>query len=443
MVFNAWMTRFLLFDETDTMLCALPLFHVFASYPMLLASVASGAHFVMLTPQGFRGEGVIDNFYKLIERHRATFLCAVPTAISALDQRAVNADVSSLRYLISGSAPLPQALFRRFEENTGVRILEGYGMTEATCVTACNPPFGERKIGSVGLPLPYMHVRICVFDGDGGWIRDCGTDEVGEICFKGPSVFPGFQGPEAERGPVLRSRRGRRGLAAHRRSRPPRRRRLYLDHRPGQGPDHPRRSQHRSGPDRGGAGQTPVRAFVGAIGQPDAYAGEMPCAYVELKEGAACDAEELQRFAADHVAERAARPALVTVMPELPKTAVGKIFKPALRKEAIGRIFSQALAEAGVAADVDVVEDKKLGLVAIVHPHGGEVDEAALDRILNRFARPWRWRAVSNVDVGAGWKGRRTGRRPPPARRPRARSDRRWRCRSGSPKARRRRRETR
>jgi fatty-acyl-CoA synthase len=89
------------------LICPLPLFHVFAAYPILMAAIASGAHVVFPTPQGYRGDGVFDNFWKLIERWQVTFLITVPTAIAALMQRPVNADVSSLKTAISGSAPLP------------------------------------------------------------------------------------------------------------------------------------------------------------------------------------------------------------------------------------------------------------------------------------------------------------------------------------------------
>ena len=74
-------------------------------------------------------------------------------------QRKVDADVSTLRLAISGSAAMPVELFHRFEEATGVRVLEGYGLTEATCLVSINPPYGERKIGSVGFPFPYTDVR--------------------------------------------------------------------------------------------------------------------------------------------------------------------------------------------------------------------------------------------------------------------------------------------
>ena len=112
---------------------------------------------VFPTPQGYRGDGVFDNFWKLIERWNVSFMITVPTAISALMQRPIDADVSSLRTAFSGSAPLPVELFKKFEKATGVEIVEGYGLTEATCLVSCNPDQGLKKVGSVGLPLPHTN----------------------------------------------------------------------------------------------------------------------------------------------------------------------------------------------------------------------------------------------------------------------------------------------
>ena len=83
---------------------------------------------------------------------------------------------------------MPVELFHRFEEATGVRVLEGYGMTETTCLVSINPPYGERKIGSVGFPFPYTEVRILHCDAAGAILKECATDEVGEICVKNPGV---------------------------------------------------------------------------------------------------------------------------------------------------------------------------------------------------------------------------------------------------------------
>ena len=115
---------------------------------------------VLPTPAGYRGDGVFDDFWKLIERWKATFMVTVPTAASQLLQRPVNADISSLNAAFCGSAPMPVELFKRFQEVTGVEIIEGYGLTEATCLVSCNPKDGLRKVGSIGIPLPYTKVRI-------------------------------------------------------------------------------------------------------------------------------------------------------------------------------------------------------------------------------------------------------------------------------------------
>ena len=129
-------------------------------------------------------------------------------------------------------------------------------------------------------------------------------------------------------------------------------------------------------------------AFAGAIGQPDAHSGEVPCAFVELVAGAKTTPEELLEFCKTHVKERAAQPKHMTIMPELPKTAVGKIFKPDLRKLAIERIYNETLEAAGLAARVMVVvDDKKRGLLAQVDPRG--TSEADIAKALSSHIRPW------------------------------------------------------
>ena len=127
--------------------------------------------------------------------------------------------------------------------------------------------------------------------------------------------------------------------------------------------------------------------FVGAVGQPDAHSGEIPCAYVELVAGGSVTPEALIAFANERVTERAAQPKYIEILTELPKTAVGKVFKPALRKSAIIRVYNATLVEAGLDAQVQkVVEDKQRGLVAQVF---GSADDAAITGALGGFTRPW------------------------------------------------------
>jgi acyl-CoA synthetase (AMP-forming)/AMP-acid ligase II len=380
-IYNGWVAARLLFGSDDVMLCPLPLFHVFAAYPMWMGCVASGAHLVLPTPAGYRGDGVIANFWKLIARWRVTFTATVPTAAAALMQRPVDADVSSLRYAICGSAPLPPELFRRFEEAAGVRILEGYGMTETTCLISCNPPAGARKIGSVGLTMPYTQAMILA-PGPDGQMRDCAVDEVGEICVRSPGVIAGYLEPSRNAGlfaapGVLRTGDlGRIDADGY----------LWIT---GRAKDLIIRGGHNIDPAaiEDALLAHPDVAFVGAVGQPDAYAGELPCAYVELRAGAEVDAAALKAFAAERVSERAARPAHVETMPELPKTAVGKVFKPELRRRALERVYAAALADAGIEGAARGVEDARLGLVAEIE---SPADEDAIAAALGVYARPWR-----------------------------------------------------
>ena len=164
-----------------------------------MAMVFSGAHVVFPTPAGYRGEGVMDNFWKLCERWKTTFVITVPTAVSALMQRKVDADISSIKTAFSGSAPMPLELFKRFESACGVTICEGYGLTEATCLVAVNPVDGLKKVGSVGIPFPYTDLRIIrMVQGEP---VECAVDEIGEICVSNPGVCAGnaYTDPEKNR----------------------------------------------------------------------------------------------------------------------------------------------------------------------------------------------------------------------------------------------------
>ena len=136
-------------------------------------------------------------------------------------------------------------------------------------------------------------------------------------------------------------------------------------------------------------------AFAGAIGQPDAHAGELPCVYVELVDGGKATPDDLMAFCKENVHERAAHPKHIELMDELPKTAVGKIFKPDLRRAAITRIYNAALKEAGLEVEVaSVLEDKKRGLVAEL-TKSGDVSDAAVTTVLGEFTQPWQWKEAA------------------------------------------------
>ena len=387
-MYNGWIGSELLFTADDVVLCPLPLFHVFAAYPIMMSVLCSGAQIVFPTPQGYRGEGVFDNFWKLIERWRATYIVTVPTALAALMQRKVDADISSLRNGFSGSAALPTELYKRFEKATGVSIVEGYGLTEVTCLVSANPPEGEKKIGSVGIPFPYTDVRILDCASNGDIRRECGIDEVGEICVSSPGIYEGSTYTEEAKnlglyaeGRYLRTGDlGRLDADGY----------LWIT---GRAKDLIIRGGHNIDPAMIEEAflSHPAVAFAGAIGQPDATAGELPCAYVELVAGAKVSTKELMDHAAERISERAAIPKHVEVLDELPKTAIGKVFKPDLRRRAITRVFDTEFAERKLNARVaEVVEEKKRGLVARIERRG-EVDEAKLREMMGNYTIPWDW----------------------------------------------------
>ncbi|MWD26401.1 acyl-CoA synthetase [Aquicoccus sp. SCR17] len=386
MVYNGWIGNELLFTEQDSIMCPLPLFHVFACHVILMAALKSGAHVVLPTPAGYRGDGVFDNFWKLCERWKTTFIITVPTAVSALMQRKVDADVSTVKNAFSGSAPMPLELFKRFEGATGINIIEGYGLTEATCLVSCNPVDGEKKVGSVGVAFPYCDVRI--FKKADGVAQECATDEVGEICVSNPGVYAGHTYTEAAKNAELYYQDtylrtgdlGRMDPDGY----------LWIT---GRAKDLIIRGGHNIDPAEieDALLSHPDVAFAGAIGQPDAHAGEVPCAYVELTAEGSATSEELMEHARRHIYERAAYPKHIEVLDELPKTAVGKVFKPDLRKRAITRIYDAALEGAGLETRVErVIDDKKRGLVAQLTPGG---DEAAIGKVLGDYTRPWEFAA--------------------------------------------------
>jgi long-chain acyl-CoA synthetase len=124
-----------------------------------------------------------------IEKHRVTLFPGVPTLYVAFNNfpGIEKRDLKSVRACISGSAPLPLEVAERFEKLTGAKLVEGYGLTEASPVTHCNPLYGERRLGSVGLPLPGVDAKVVDEEG-----KEVPLGEVGELIVKGPNVMKGY-----------------------------------------------------------------------------------------------------------------------------------------------------------------------------------------------------------------------------------------------------------
>lgn len=379
-VFMAWaMMSVLNMRAGDVFLCGLPLFHVNGVMVTGLSNFLCGASVVVATPQGYRNPNVLPNFWRLIERYHVNYFSAVPTIYTALlDIPVAGNDVGSLRYAICGAAPMPPEVFRRFEKITGVKILEGYGLTEGTTASCMNPPAGERRVGSIGLRLPYQEMRTFVIGADGKIERECAVEEIGVVCIQGPNVFPGYLraadnkniwvGRNADDGWFNTGDLGRMDADGY----------CWLT---GRAKDLIIRGGHNIDPQmiEEALCRHPAVAIAAAIGQPDAYAGEVPAAYVVLRAGQQANVEELIQFARNQISERAAVPARIEILPQLPVTAVGKIFKPALRHRAIEQVLSSALQELGIAATVSVGEDKLAGTLASIRlPRASHAQARAL-----------------------------------------------------------------
>lgn len=169
------------FTKDDVLLHALPIFHTHGLFVATNLVLLTGASLIFLP--GFNSDAVIDNLPK------ATTMMGVPTFFTRLlsDERFTKQLVEHMRLFISGSAPLLAETHIEFEERTGHRILERYGMTETNMNTS-NPYDGERRAGTVGFPLPQVEIRIV--DAQSG--NKLGTDEVGSLEVRGPNVFSGY-----------------------------------------------------------------------------------------------------------------------------------------------------------------------------------------------------------------------------------------------------------
>ncbi|MBL1235039.1 MAG: acyl-CoA synthetase [Rhodobiaceae bacterium] len=350
----------------EAFICGLPLFHVNAVIVTGLGTFQGGTHVILLTPQGYRAPDVIPNFWKTVERFKAVNFSGVPTILSALLELPRDGiDISSLRFAGCGAAPLSQELFDRFEKASGLSILEGYGLTEGTCASAMNPPHGERRCGSVGLRLPYQKIATAILKEDGSLDHFCGVDEPGVVLISGPNVIRGYKQEHATKGLILEGEwlntgdLGRLDAEGY----------LWLV---GREKDLIIRGGHNIDP---AAIEEPLAthpdvALVAAIGQVDAYAGEVPIAYVTLRPGATVTSDALVGFARENISERAAIPKRVIIIETMPVTAVGKIFKPPLRVEAASWSLQEALTQANLKTGLTVRNDPKRGLVATLSGEG-------------------------------------------------------------------------
>lgn len=353
----------------ETVMCGLPLFHCNGTCVTGLMPFSTGGHVVLLSPRGYRDPSIMKNFYRIVDKYKPVFFSCVPTVLGVLlDIPKGDADISSLRYVLCGAAPLSVELFNRFEAFTGMKILEGYGLTETACASAVNPRDGLRKVGSIGLRLPYHWIRIAILDDHGKFLREAEPNEIGVVCIKGPCVFKGYVEDIHNKDIWVDTEwfntgdLGRKDQDGY----------LWLT---GRRKDLIIRGGHNIDP------ATIEEVFfqmegvkvAAAVGRPDAHAGEVPVAYVEVSD-ASLTPEKLMTWAQSRIGERAAIPKEVVIVNQVPLTAVGKIFKPALRWDAIKRTYEEELRKLGdlaVKVEVAVGEDKVHGTKAAIQVQAG------------------------------------------------------------------------
>ena len=329
-VFTAWVCVQLQGTRADdVVLNGYPLFHVAGVLPGSLTSFAAGSEVVMPTTALFRNREVVANYWLLVARYRATAVSAVPTVLAALANVSVgDADISTLRYCRTGAAPMSPDLAARFEAQFGLHVHESLGMTEMAGISTITPPGVNAPVGCVGFRLPHTQMRVVALDENGNPTkRDMPNGEQGMVIFKSPNLFSGFVDANDNQNAFTADgwlATGDLGWLDDQG-------RLNLS---GRSKDLIIRGGHNIDPkviEDAMAGHPSVQ-HCAAVGQPDAYAGELPVLFVTLKPGAQASEDELLAYVRERVDEPPARPKSVTVLPSMPMTLVGKIFKPELRQ---------------------------------------------------------------------------------------------------------------
>ena len=331
----------------EAALGGLPLFHVNALIVTGIAPMFAGLRVVWPGPAGYRDRALYARFWKIVQHYQIAAMSAVPTVYRTLTDIPVDADISSLRLPIVGAAPLPSAVREAFAAHTGRRLLEGYGLTEATCATTFTRP-GEERPGSVGRVLPGQQIKAVRADGDGPW-ADCAPGETGVLVIGGPAVFAGYVtdpalgGPRVSRDGAVRDgwlNTGDLGSIDADGF-------VYLT---GRAKDLIIRGGHNIDPRviEEGLLSHPAVAAAAAVGRPDRHSGEVPVAYVVPADPGRFDEEELLAWAGTAIGEPAARPKRIYPIEAIPVTAIGKHYKPALATDAAARAAADVLAEAGL-----------------------------------------------------------------------------------------------
>ncbi len=388
MVYRQWAANHCLaFTPDDVVLSDTPLFHIGGLLVRGLVSTADGHTTIVPSMHGARDKRYLSNYWRYVERFGITQISGVPTTLSVLAKNPPTTEnISTLRpYFATGSTAMAPAVQSRILEITGARVLQSYGLTENTSHVSLDPRDGVIRKGYSGLRVAYQQVRICEMAPDGRVKRECAPGDDGMVLVGGPGISGGYLDPAQNQGTYLDDGffvTGDLGC-------------MDADgyiRISGRLKDLIIRGGHNIEPRliEDALLQSPWVAQAAAVGKPDAHAGELPIAYVELHPGAQVTVEELLRYAAERIPERAAVPKDIVVMDKLPLTAVGKPMKHLLQLEAARQTFTEALKGVPGPWVLDVVNTGGSGLRTTLTLQGAPASARALvDSILGAFSTPY------------------------------------------------------
>jgi len=344
------------YEPHERVPCGMPMFHVGGLFACGLFPLAAGSEIVILGPLGYRGHGVAAALSETIAALDLGVVIGPPTIMAQIEARPpARTKASRLRLFINGAAALPAVVGTRLSQATGLPVVEPWGLTEATLAVTCGPRDGVIRQGSVGLVLPYCEVKAVRTDANGAYVGDCTSDEIGVLAIRGPTVFDGYLNRAADQQPFFDGGWLDTGDLG----------RIDADGFvwvTGRAKELIKRGGHGIDPGmiENALSAHPAVALVAAVGKPDAYAGELPVAYVELRPGASPSISELISFASQRIPERAAVPKDIVIVPKLPVTPIGKVHKQTLKLD-ITRRAAEAIARS--------VAGEGASVVATAEPH--------------------------------------------------------------------------
>ena len=315
---EAWATDL---DRGDERIIGiLPFFHVFAMTTVLNLSVATGSEMVLMP------KFELVNALELINKTKPSMLPGVPTLYNAMMHHPEldKYDLSSLNFCISGGAPLPVEVKRGFENASGCKLVEGYGLSETSPVATCNPLDGPVKEGSIGIPVPQTIVSIRAIDEPE---KELPIGEDGEICIAGPQVMAGYWDKPEDTSDVMVGAFLRTGDVGHMDEDGF----IFIVDRLKDMINcsgfkvYPRRVEE-------AIYEFPAVEEVTVVGIPDAYRGEAPKAFIKLRKGESATSEEIFAFLKPKIS-KLEMPSEIEFRDELPKTMVGKLSKKELRAD--------------------------------------------------------------------------------------------------------------